>query len=72
MSDADRPTLPQVELRAVATDPPPAGCRVLALNHGGCIVPAVWTSTSAAEFDAWCFYPKVPREVKELQMKRFK
>ncbi len=72
MSDPRIPTRPQVELRAVATDPPPAGVRVLALNHGGSLVPVVWTSVSHLDFDAWCFYPKIPRAVKELQLTRFK
>lgn len=72
MSDPHIPTRPTVELRAVATDPPPAGCRVLALNHGGCLVPAVWTSVSHLDYDAWCEYPSVPRSVKDVQLSRFK
>ena len=72
MADPLIPTRPTVELRPVATDPPPAGCRVLALNHGGCLVAAVWTSTAHLDFDAWMPFPKVPRCVKNLQLTRFK
>jgi hypothetical protein len=70
MSDPDRITRPQVELIATTDEQPTPGMRVLALNHGGCLIPAVWTSQSHLDFDAWCAYPKIPRTVKERQLAR--
>jgi hypothetical protein len=70
MADPDRLTRPTVELIAVADEQPLPGMRVLALQHGGCLVPTVWTSRSAADYDAWMAYPKVPRKVKQIQQAR--
>lgn len=70
MSDPDRLTRPQVELIATVDEQPTPGMRVLALQHGGCLVATVWTTRSAAEFDAWAPYPKIPRKVKKIQQAR--
>ena len=70
MADHDRLTRPQVELIATTDAQPTPGMRVLALQHGGCLVATVWTSRSAAEHDAWCHFPTIPRKVKELLMSR--
>lgn len=70
MSDPDRLTRPQVELIATVDEQPTPGMRVLALQHGGSLVPTVWTTRSAADFDAWCAYPKIPRKVKQIQQAR--
>lgn len=70
MSDPDRRTAPVVELIPTVEQQPTPGMRVLALQHGGCLVPTVWTTRSAAEYDAWCFYPKTPARVKAIQQAR--
>jgi hypothetical protein len=70
MSDPDRLTRPQVELIATTDAQPTPGMRVLALQHGGCLVATVWTTRSAAKFDAWSPYPKVPAKVKRIQQDR--
>jgi hypothetical protein len=70
MADHDRITRPQVELIATVDEQPLPGMRVLALQHGGCLVATVWSSKSAADYDAWAPYPKIPRAVKERQLAR--
>lgn len=51
---------------------PTPGSRILALQHGGCLVQVVWSSTSKELYDAWCCFPTVPRAVKIRQLARFK
>jgi hypothetical protein len=70
MSDPDRLTRPQVELIATTDAQPTPGMRVLALQHGGCLIPAVWTTRSHLEYDAWAHYPKIPAKVKQIQAAR--
>lgn len=70
MADHDRKTAPVVELIPTVDEQPTPGMRVLALQHGGCLVATVWTTRSAAEFDAWAPYPKIPRKVKNIQQAR--
>lgn len=70
--EPDRPTLPRVELIDAHLTPPPNGARVLALNRGGVLVHAVWTSDALKYFDAWAAYPKVPASVKAIQAARRK
>lgn len=72
MADAHIPTRAQVELIATVDAQPTPGMRVLALQHGNCLVSAVWMTTSAAEFDAWCPLPKVPAKVKKIQAARLR
>lgn len=70
MADHDRKTAPVVELIPTVDAQPTPGMRVLALQHGGCLVATVWTTRSAAEYDAWAHYPKVPAKVKAIQAAR--
>ena len=70
MSEPDRLTRPQVELIDTEDEMPPPGMRVLALQWGGSLVPAVWTSTSHTVFDAWMPYPKIPANTKAKQAAR--
>lgn len=70
MADHDRITRPQVELIATVDEQPTPGMRVLALQHGGCLIPTVWTSRSHLDYDAWAPYPKIPRKVKQIQQAR--
>lgn len=70
MADHDRKTAPQVELIPTVDSQPTPGMRVLALQHGGSLVPTVWTSRSHLDFDAWCYFPKVPAKVKQIQQAR--
>lgn len=70
MADAHIPTRPTVELIATVDAQPTPGMRVLALQHGNCLVSAIWTSTAAATYDAWCFLPSVPEKVKAIQAAR--
>lgn len=72
MKDPTRPTKPTVSLTNAHKTPPTPGQRVLALQHGGVLVPEVWTSSSINHFDAWMEYPDVPEDVKKLQSERFK
>ena len=70
MSDPMIPTRPTVELIATVHAQPTPGMRVLALQHGNCLVSAVWTSQSPSIFDAWGYLPKVPDIVKKIQADR--
>lgn len=70
MSDPLIPTRQQVELIATVDEQPTPGMRVLALQHGGCLVSAVWTTGAARTYDAWCHLPKVPAKVKAIQAAR--
>lgn len=67
MSEPNRITCEQIELTATVDEQPTPGMRVLALQHGGCLVHATWNSQSHLEYDAWAHYPKIPRKVKEIQ-----
>jgi hypothetical protein len=58
-------------MRNAHTDPPPLGTKVNALNHGGVLVSTVWTKDSINNFDAWSPSPKIPAEVKAIQLARF-
>lgn len=70
MSDPDRRTAPQVELIPTTEKQPNPGRRVLAIQHGGCLVQVVWTSRSHLEYDAWMDFPKIPAKVKQAQQAR--
>jgi hypothetical protein len=70
VADPDRPTLPQVELIATVDKQPTPGSRVMALQWGASLVPAIWTTTSYKDFDAWMHYPKIPDKVKKIQADR--
>lgn len=70
MADPDRRTAPTVSLTPTVDDKPNPGQRVLGLQHGGCLVPLVWTSTSHLDIDAWMEYPKTPEKVKRIQQAR--
>lgn len=70
VADAHIPTRPTVELIATVDEQPTTGMRVLALQHGNCLVSAIWTTTAAKEYDAWCYLPKVPDKVKQIQADR--
>jgi hypothetical protein len=70
MADPDRKTAPVVGLTPTVDGQPNPGRRVLGLQHGGCLVPLVWTSTSHLDIDAWMDYPKTPDKVKKIQAAR--
>jgi hypothetical protein len=61
-----------VELVDVRDSEPENGARVLALTQGGKLVEAVWNSRSRFEYDAWSHYPRIPTEVKQRQIERYK
>jgi hypothetical protein len=65
-----RPTVESTELVNAHANPPPSGARVLALTQGGTLVPTIWKSDSLQYFDAWCYYPKIPPDVKKIQQAR--
>lgn len=70
MADPDRPTLPRVELIATVDAQPTPGARVMALQWGGSLVPAIWTTQAHKDFDAWMHYPSIPAKVKKIQADR--
>ena len=70
MSDPDRIVSEFTYMRDALTDPPPVGMRVHALNQGGVMVQAVWTSESQKFFEAWHPYLKIPKTVKDRMSKR--
>jgi hypothetical protein len=73
MSDPHRPTEVEVVMRNAHTDPPHIGAVVHCLNHGGAMSYNVtWTRDSIKYYDGWHLSLKVPREIKEIQMARFK
>lgn len=71
MKEPDRPTAPEVFLINAHKNPPASGSKVWALGQGGTLVPEVWNRNSIKFFDAWCKYPKIPDDVKEIQAARF-
>jgi hypothetical protein len=70
MSEPTRPTAHRVELINAHEHPPRPGSRVLALQHGGVLVPTEVKSDFLLYFDAWAPYPKVPASVKKIQLAR--
>lgn len=72
MSDPDRIVEQTAYMRDALTDPPPVGMRVHALNKGGVMVQAVWTSQSHKDFEAWHAYLKIPQSVKDRMNGRYK
>lgn len=70
MAEHDRPTVAVADMTATIDEHPPAGAKVWALQHGGCVVATVVTSEFAKFYDAWYFYLKVPQRVKDLQLAR--
>lgn len=71
MSEPNRPTARVVEWINARTNPPQPGSRVLALNHGGVLVPTEVSRDFLLYYDAWAAYPKVPADVKAIQLARF-
>lgn len=65
-----RPTAQSIFLVNAHDNPPVTGQSVLALTRGGKLVETVWKTDSLLYFDAWCKYPKVPDDVKKLQLSR--
>lgn len=65
MSDPDRIVAESTTMFDALTHPPQVGMRVHALNKGGVMVQAVWTSESHKYFEAWHPYLKIPASVKE-------
>ena len=59
------------ELKNAHLNPPMNGMHVQALTHGGKLVETVWNNNSILYFDAWCEFPTIPGDVKELQLSRF-
>jgi hypothetical protein len=71
MSDTLVPTREVVYLINAHNAPPPYGVKVIALTCGGIITTTVWGKDSIQFFDAWCYCPKVPQDVKDIQAGRF-
>lgn len=72
MAEIDRPTVTATAMTNAHTNPPSSGSKVWALNHGGCVVPLVWTTRSIELYDAWYPYLKVPQDVKDIQAERYR
>lgn len=71
MADPLIPTEDAPSLTNAHKSQPALGTQVLALNHSGVLVKAMWTSQSIKYFDAWMYHPKVPQDVKDLQTQRY-
>jgi hypothetical protein len=66
-----RKVAPQAEWIDSDLNPPTSGARVLALTLGGVLVPVDWSSANAADFVAWCPFPKIPKPIKDKLFKKF-
>lgn len=73
MSDPNRPTAAEIELINAHSSPPRVGQIVHALNRGGCLCfNHIWRADSIEHYDAWMPSPKVPPDVKAIQLARLK
>lgn len=71
MSDTNRPTVEAASLVSTLKAQPNIGDHIWGLTWGGKLVEAIWHTSSHLYYDAWCYYPKVPDEVKEIQFQRY-
>lgn len=67
-----RQTAQQAELINAHVTLPPNGSKVLALTRMGVLVACEWNSRTIQWADAWCKYPSVPDDVREIQASRYK
>jgi hypothetical protein len=71
MSEHNRPVALAPTLTDIDVELPANGSHVLAIGLGGKLCEVVWNSKSVDFFKAWCYYPKIPKSVKEKFMNSF-